>query len=186
MTLPFHFFITVFFVISPILAFAEGKEIVDSSMRLDVNALKKLTQRVPDTLVRQQLASGLDGLLSRYDQSNCVGKRAQPRRPATKAEIVRIENSMRSVTSPSSRRTTLLMAAQDHFFTTQQARDLTGLLSDESDRLIALEALYFRLVDPKNFHTLIALIASPDKQAELLQAIQKNKALLDDDTFKAR
>ena len=172
MALHFRFFIILSFLGLPTDSFADENEIIDSSIRLDVGALKKLTQRVPDTMVRQQLASGLDTLLSRYGGSECVRTKAAPRRPATQSELVQIENSMRSMDSQLSKRTVLQVAAQDHFFTTQQVHQLMGLITDENHRLASLKTLYLRVIDRKKFHSLLGLLSNPKSQTQLLEFIR--------------
>ena len=176
MALHFQFFIIVSCLSLPMNAFADGNEIIDSNIRLDVDALKKLTQRVPDTMVRQQLASGLESLLSRYSQSECDAKARGPRRPATQSEIIQIENSMRSVKSSASKRTVLLLAAQDHVFMTHQVRQLMALITGDAHRLASLESLYFRVVDRKNFHTLLGLLSTSESQTQLLESIKAKTA----------
>ena len=150
-------------------AFGQKSRLPIPKLTEQVDQLKKLHSGVADVAVRQQLISGLDKLISGYLERCHVS--AKHRQPASRADVIKIENSMRAMGSSKQRLLVLSVALQSHYLKMDDARGLVTLIEGSADRVEALKALYPRLVDRRQFHALLTLVERAEDLEALLRTV---------------
>ena len=148
-------------------------EWVDARGELDT--LRAMIGMVKDERQRRALITQLDLLTARMNRLSSRGwspmrpaERAPVRGPraADSAELSRLENSLRAANFRDDKLRVIREATKNHFFSTAQVRTIVGHLSHGGDRVEAIAALYPRLTDSKNAHTLFELLSSrTDREA---------------------
>ncbi len=89
--------------------------------------------------------------------------------PASGAEMTRLKNSLRRAAFRDDKMRVLREAAANLRFTTQQVIGLVGKLTFGEDQVEALVALYPRIVDPQNFHSVYRVLTH-DSDRRALEA----------------
>lgn len=126
--------------------------------------------------LRAELRDGAPTRVERGDRRRGRGMEPPPvveapPAPATGAELSRLSNSLREATFRKDKMRVLRLAAPNMYFSTAQARQLVEHFSFGSDKVEVLAALYPRLVDPENAHTLFAALPHASDRRKLEEKI---------------
>ena len=142
---------------------------------LPMDQLRAFSPQLPSQEVRQKYATLLNALLVQAI-AHCP-RNLQPApqvrpRPATNAEMVDIDNSLRAVNTDAGKLMVLKVAARNHYFSVEQVRQLVIQIKSMEIRTQSLVAVHGRVTDGKRFHALLHLIPNPDHQMQLFKATE--------------
>lgn len=99
------------------------------------------------------------------------GHHAHKPQAATGAQLAALSESLRQASFRNDKMRVLRLAAPQHYFTSDQVRQLVEHFSFSSDKVEAIAMLHPRLVDPENTHTLFGLLPHASDRRKLEERI---------------
>lgn len=99
------------------------------------------------------------------------GHHVEKPQAATGAQLAALSESLRQASFRNDKMRVLRLAAPQHYFTTDQVRQLVEHFSFSSDKVEAIAMLHPRLIDPENTHTLFGLLPHASDRRKLEERI---------------